>query len=219
MQPVVYRFQVGTMAHVEIVGITSVSGGGKTAVARRLAAVLGDAVAIHFDDYDETNVHPDDLQLWLKDGGDYDDFKTPLFTKHLQALRAGNSIRYPTDGMTVGPAKYVVADAPLGRAQSDSGRLIDLLVFTDTPLDVAMAPRMLRDIAMTTDPLQRVKDELSGYQNRARPLYEHFQRRMRETADLTIDGTLGVDHIVESISSEVRLRPGKPIGPWVNLHP
>ena len=27
---------------------------------------LGDAVAIHFDDYDETNVHPDDLQLLVE---------------------------------------------------------------------------------------------------------------------------------------------------------
>lgn len=201
------------MGHVEIVGITSVSGGGKTAVARRLAAVLGDAVAIHFDDYDETNVHPDDLQLWLKDGGDYDDFETPLFTRHLQALKSGNSVRYPTDGTTVGPAKYVVADAPLGRAQSDSGRLIDLLIFIDTPLDIAMARRMLRDIELSDDPLQRAKDELSGYENRARPLYEHFQRRMRETADLIIDGTLGVDRIVESIRSEVSLRLGKTIGP------
>ena len=87
------------------------------------------------------------------------------------------------------------------------------MIFIDTPLDIAMARRMLRDIAMTTDPLQRVKDELSGYQNRARPLYEYFQRRMRETADLIIDGTLGVDHIVESIRSEVSLRLGKPIGP------
>ena len=201
------------MGHVEIVGITSISGGGKTAVARRLAAVLGDAVTIHFDDYDETNVHPDDLQLWLKDGGDYDDFKTPQFTRHLQVLKAGNSVRYPTGGTTVGPAKYVVADAPLGRAQTDSGRLIDLLIFIDTPLDIAMARRILRDIAIATDPLQRVKDELSGYESRARPLYEHFQRRMRETADLIIDGTPGVDHIVESIRSEMRLRLGEPSKP------
>ena len=147
------------MAHVRIVAITSVSGGGKTAVTRRLADTLGDAVAIYFDDYDDTNIHPDDIQYWLKDGGDYDAYETPLFTAHLRALRAGQSVRYPTDGVTVGPAKYVVADAPLGRAKSDSGRLIDLLIFIDTPLDIAMARRILRDVELSDVPLQHMKVE------------------------------------------------------------
>ena len=49
-------------------------------------------------------------------------------------------------GSAVGPASYVVADAPLGRAHSDSGRFIDLMVFIDTPLDIAMARRTLRDV-------------------------------------------------------------------------
>ena len=208
MKHVPIRYEVdgmGIMAHVRIVAITSVSGGGKTAVTRRLASTLGDAVAIHYDDYDDTNIHPDDLQRWSKDGGDYDAYETPLFTGHLQALKVGRSIRYPTDGVTVGPAKYVVADAPLGRAQSDSGRLIDLSVFIDTPLDIAMARRILRDIELVDGPLQHVKTELSGYETRARPIYRHFQKRMREGSDLIVDGILGIDLIVEKIRSEMEL--------------
>ncbi len=207
------------MAHVMVVAITSVSGGGKTAVARRLVGTLGDAVAIHFDDYDDTNVHPDDLQRWMKDGGDYGAYETPLFTNHLQALRAGQSVRYPTDGATVGPAKYVVADAPLGRANSDSGRLIDLLVFIDTPLDIAMARRILRDIELSDEPLQRMIDELGGYETGVSPIYRHFQKRMREDSDLIVDGTFSIYRIVENIRSEMRRRLGEPISPQVDLHP
>jgi uridine kinase len=198
---------------VRVVGITSVSGGGKTATTLRLAEVLCDAVAIHFDDYDDTNVHPDDLQHWFADGAHYDTYETPLFARHLQTLKAGHSICYPIGGTIVGPARYVVADAPLGRAQSDSGKLIDLLVFVDTPLDIAMARRILRDIELADEPLQSVKAELLGYETRAKSIYEHFRGRMRADADLIIGGTLGIDLIVERIRSEVKSRWASGTGP------
>ena len=203
----------GAMNRVGVVGITAVSGGGKTAAARRLAGVLAEAVAIHFDDYEETNVYPADLHRWFADGADYEVYETPLFTRHLQALRAGRSVLYPIGGSVVGPARWVVADAPLGRAHSDSGRLIDLLIFIDTPLDVAMARRLLRDIELADEPLQHVMGELAGYEARARPIYEQFQERMRADADLIVEGTLGIDLVVERMRSEVESRWASRPGP------
>ena len=199
------------MSWVAVIGVSAVGGGGKTEVTRRLTEVLGDAVALHFDDYDDTNVHPGDLERWFADGADYDAWQTPVFSRHLQALKAGQSISYPVEGETVGPSRYVVADAPLGRAHSDSGRFIDLMVFIDTPLDVAMARRVLRGIepaARSTayEALKQVKGELSGYEARARPIYEHFQKRMRAGSDLIVDGTLGIDLIVDRVRSEIELR-------------
>lgn len=197
------------MSCVSVVGITAVSGGGKTAAARGLAGVLGGAVSIHFDDYEETNGYPADLHRWFADGADYDAYETPLFARDLQTLKAGGRISYPVGGTIVGPARWVVADAPLGRAHSASGRLIDLLIFIDTPLDVAMARRILRDIEPAAEPLQHVIDELAGYEARARPIYEHFQERMRADADLIIDGTPGIDLVVERMRSEVE-------SPWTS---
>jgi uridine kinase len=42
-----------------VIGISSVSGGGKTVVTRRLAQLLQDSVTLCFDDYDDTNLHPE----------------------------------------------------------------------------------------------------------------------------------------------------------------
>ncbi len=201
------------MSDVRVVGITAVGGGGKTVAARGLAGVLSDAVAIHFDDYEETNVYPADLHRWFADGADYDAYETPLFTRHLRALKAGHRVLYPIGGTVVGPARCVVADAPLGRAHSASGRLIDLLIFIDTPLDVAMARRILRDIELAAEPLRHVMGELAGYEARARPIYEHFQERMRADADLIIAGTPGIDLVVERIRSEVESRWASRAGP------
>ena len=206
------------MDSVVIVGISAVTGGGKTAVTQRLTGVLEDAVALHFDDYDDTNVHPDDLQRWFAAGADYDAYKTPVFTSHLEALKAGRSVHYPVGGALSGPASYVVADAPLGRAHTDSGRFIDLMVFIDTPLDVAMARRVLREIdweghRTTDEPLEYVKSELSAYLVGARPLYEEFQERMRDTSDVIVDGTFSIDAIVEKIRCEIEARfPCKDVG-------
>ena len=173
-----------------IIGISAVTGGGKTAVTLRLTEVIGDAVAVHFDDYDDTNVHPNDIQGWFAAGADYDAYETPVFTGHLQALKAGSSVRYPIGGAILGPARYVVADAPLGRAHSDLGRFIDLMVFIDTPLDVALARRVLREIDREGDrtpneAIEYVQGELSGYLAHSRPIYEELQERMRTSTQST----------------------------------
>ena len=199
------------MAPPFIIGISAVTGGGKTTVTLRLTEVLEDAVALHFDDYDDTNVHPDDLQCWFAAGADYDAYKTPVFTRHLEALKADESIRYPAGNALLDPKRYIVADAPLGRAHTDSGRFIDLMVFIDTPLDVAMARRVLREIDReghrTADgALEYVKDELSGYLAQARPIYEEFQEQMRASSDMIVDGTLSIDAIVETIRREIEAR-------------
>ena len=205
------------MGSVVTIGISAVSGGGKTAITERLVEVLEDAVALHFDDYDDTNVHPDDLQLWFAAGADYDAYRTPIFTSHLETLKAGKSITYPVGSGQLGPARYVVVDAPLGRAHSDSGRFIDLMVFVDTPLDVALARRLLRDIDppsgwSANEAVRYAKEELTAYPVGARPLYEEFQERMRTTSDVIIDGTLGVDDVAEKIRVEIEARfPSPPV--------
>lgn len=193
-----------------VIGISAVSGGGKTAVTKRLAEVLGDAVALHFDDYDDTNVHPE-YPGWFTDGADFDEFETPVFTKHLKTLKAGRSVMYPVGGVVVSPAKYIVVDAPLGRAHTKSGRFIDFMVFIDTPLDIAMARRILRNIEREADwspeeSIEYVKDEMTGYLTHARPIYENHQDQMRHTSDLIIDGNLSVDDIVDIIGTEIASR-------------
>lgn len=116
-----------------VTGISSVSGGGKTAVTQKLVELLKDALTLCFDAYDKTNIHPENLEAWLIEGGDYNAWETPVLTRDLQALTSGYHLTSPLDGSKVSPAEYVVFDAPLGRAHRDTGRFIDLMVFIDTP--------------------------------------------------------------------------------------
>ena len=193
-----------------VTGISSVSGGGKTAVTKTLADLLQDAVTVCFDDYDETNIHPQNLEAWLAGGGDYNEWRTPALTRDLQELTTGNHIASPVDGSKVSPAEYVVFDAPLGRAHRDTGRFIDFMVFIDTPLDVAMARRLLRGMANVEanadETVKGIEVALSSYLNGARLLYVEFQERIKRQCDLVLDGCLSLDELAGEIRARIPQR-------------
>ncbi|MDA3835789.1 MAG: hypothetical protein PF495_20650 [Spirochaetales bacterium] len=60
-----------------VIGISSPSGGGKTAVTNALKEKLVGSTAIYFDEFDDTTTHPGDLIAWVSRGGDYNEWKTP----------------------------------------------------------------------------------------------------------------------------------------------
>jgi len=186
-----------------VVGISSVSGGGKTATARKLATLLANAVTLCFDDYDDTNMHPENRQEWLQQGGDYNAWKTPTLTKDLKTLKSGSPITSIFDGSHISPAQFIIFDAPLGRAHRDTGRFIDLMVFIDTPLDVAMARRLLRHKCS----IESIKESLSSYLRGGRTIYLHFERQVKEKSDLILDGCLPVDDLAEAIYARLIQKP------------
>ena len=190
-----------------VIGISAVSGGGKTALSLRLVDLLQDAVAVLFDDYDESSVIPD-FPTWFADGADYDAFKTLVFTEHIRTLKNGKAVTSPVSGSKIEPAKYIVVDAPLGRLHEDSGKYIDLMVFIDTPLDVAMARRLSRDLAREGDEgsaeaIDNVKADMGAYPNVARPIYVGFVERIKPTCDLVLDGSLSLDELAAAIVSDL----------------
>lgn len=76
-----------------------------------------------------------------------------------------------------------------------------------------MARRILRYVepaALSTadHALKRMKAELSGYEDRPRHIYAHFQERMRAGSGLIVDETLSIDLVVGRICSEMRSRWG-----------
>ena len=195
---------------ITVIGISAVSGGGKTAVARRLAEVLGDAVAPlrRLRRHQPAPRRPPELvRGWSRlrclritclhlSPGDIEGRRESSLSHRRRHSR---------------PGEVRCGGRTLGREHSASGRFIDLMVFVDTPLDIAMARRILRNLdeaaqSAAAETLEHVNDELYGYEARARPIYEHFQERMRAGADLIVDGTLGIDRIVDRICSEIESR-------------
>lgn len=161
-----------------VISIAAVSGGGKTAVTTSLTQQLPNAKALHFDDYSFEG--PNDILDWLENGANYNAWNlTPLATD-LKALFSESP-------------SLVVLDYPFAYANDQISKFIDFAVFIDTPLDVALARRLVRDFCDCT--ITEVMSDMSNYLLRGRQAYLEALSTIRPQSDLIVDGTLPVSKI------------------------
>ncbi len=182
-----------------VIAVSGPPGSGKTTLALALAGALGDATSIHMDNYEQMTRKPiDEVARWMDAGAPFEGVPIPGLEEHLARLRAGHAVVDPATGMTVRPARYIVFETQFGRAHPGTGRHIDLLVWLDTPADVALA-RTLR--AHTSAACRDAGDAdcagrmawLDGYLESYLKLVARLvtlQRdRVRPGADIVVDGT------------------------------
>ena len=188
------------MPKPHVIAINAVSGGGKTALTRLLHESLAGSVLFSFDEFDDTNVHPEDMIEWFARGGNLEEFKCP-------AMKAAID-----DAIQAGAHSHIILDYPFGRDHSLFRDLIDLSIWIETPPDVAMARRIIRDLGTTPhlaarDELQRLKDELRHYLLKARPVY--LDETHRITADLVLDGMMSLETLRDQILERMKGTEGK----------
>ena len=84
------------------------------------------------------------------------------------------------------------------------------MVFIDTPLDVAMARRLLRGMAVAEagaeEAVMSIEVELSSYLSGARLLYVEFQDRIKRECDLIVDGCLTLDELAGATHAKIPQR-------------
>ena len=178
-----------------VVSINSVSGGGKTALATALHRSLPQSALFCFDDFDESNVYPDDFYEWSRRGADITEFDCPGMRNAVD------------EEIQRGKAKQIILDFPFGRRHPRFADIIDLDVFIDTPLDVAMARRILRDHSgdsqkSSEEALKDLLDGLTHYLEKARhPFLDAC--KARDVSDLILDGWRSLDDLKTEVLARV----------------
>jgi uridine kinase len=176
-----------------VIGIGGGSGSGKTTIAEAVVSGLSGVALIQHDSYyrhqphlsfsDRTRVnydHPDSLE-------------TELLIKHLQSLKAGESIARPTYDFTlhlradetepVDPAPVLIVDGILVLADADLRAEFDLKIYVDTDPDIRLARRLRRDMDERGRSPASVIDQ---YLNTVRPMHLEFVEPSKRYADLII---------------------------------
>lgn len=202
------------MSHV--IAFAGHPGAGKSSVVRGLLQALEGACAVYMDDYETmTRTAIEDIALWAKSGADIDAFSFPRLEADLGQLRAGRAIVEKRTGRQLVPGKYVLFETQFGRAHRATGEHIDLMVWVDTPLDIALA-RNVRKLAASwlRDPqpeklagkLQWMVGYLDNYIGTVRPLMAMQRDKVAGGADIVVDGQPPLADVVQSAKAEILRR-------------
>jgi len=194
-----------------VVAVSGMSGAGKTRVVRRAVEILGNAAALHFDDYISVSTYPPDLQQWLAEGADVDVWRTPRLADDIRALRAGKAIVLPESGVVVEPAEVLVLEEPFGKMRREMAGLIDLAVHIDVPIDVMLARRLLRRLSEEREQygerlFDQLQSDLEHHVASGRLLQARGAVVARDAADVVLEGTLSIDELARAVADEVRRR-------------
>lgn len=179
-----------------IVAISGAPGSGKSTLARGLADALGDATVVEMDHYEQATAQPmAAIARWMHDGADYDALPIPSLADHLAALRAGRTVTDPATRKPIRPAAWILFETQFGRAHQATGRHVDLLIWLDTPPDIALARTLLkstrialRDGAADAAQLAWTEGYLANYLAVVRQLVLMQKARVGAGADIVLDG-------------------------------
>ena len=169
---------------MQVIAIAAVTAGGKTTVVNELVEKLPRAKYLHFDDY-SCEGEVEDFGAWVKDGADYNVWNlSPLKSDILNIRESGE-------------CDYLILDYPFAYCNTGLSKDIDCAIFIDTPLDIAMARRILRDMRDSTG--ADIRNELEVYIRFARDAYVAMLEKVRPSSDYIIDGTKELDEKVQEI--------------------
>ncbi|UFZ08164.1 hypothetical protein LQG66_18550 [Bradyrhizobium ontarionense] len=193
-----------------VIAVSGTSGAGKSSVIATTAEMLMGAARLHFDDYVTLGNDIAQIRAWIDAGADPDEIKTPVMAVDLRNLISGKPVQPPNGGSIVHPANYIMIEEPFGRARQELAGLIDLTVYIDVPPEVALARRIVREIASPQKQAAQLVGEIEGqllaFLAIGRDAYLAAARAARDSADLLLDGMLPVDELAASIVEEVRRR-------------
>ncbi|MDG1468637.1 MAG: uridine kinase [Glaciecola sp.] len=203
-----------------IIAICGASGSGKSLftqnLVHRLQMQCTDMLVLQEDRYYRAQ---DDKPMAQRIITNYDHpnaFEHELLKTHIEALVNGQTIDYPeycyqthtrkpeTQRITTSP--IIIIEGIMLLAAAELQPLYDLTLFVDTPLDVCLLRRMLRDTAERGRTIECVAEQ---YQATVKPMYHQFIEPNRGQADMIItqggDNQAALNVVTHHVQSQINL--------------
>jgi uridine kinase len=143
----------------------------------------------------------------MEAGADLQEFVIPYLEDHLAELKSGQPVVDPATGQTIPAGPRILFETPFARQHEATGKSIDLSIWIDTPLDIALA-RNLRDFTARPELYEDFGPWLSGYLDNylgtVRDLLTMQREVVGSAADLRLDGRATVDTNVDLAESAIR---------------
>lgn len=189
---------------VKIIGISGIGGAGKSVLTTALGKRLN-ATTLFWDEFDEISQDPKDYIEWYNTSRDYSEWRYDALAEVLKQLKLGKKVICPATKKELIPTDYIIFDAPLGRKHIATGQYIDCSIFLNTPLDVALARRVLRDFRDKSNlNITEIFEELDFYLIASRPLYT-MDYEGNEKFDYVVDGNQPINELVTTLIQTVQI--------------
>lgn len=200
-----------------ILGIAGGSGSGKsTVVERLLQGPYGEQISLlrhdeYYHDAQRMSASSDGSKNWDHP----DSLDNTLYLQHVRELRAGQTVLRPiydfvnhrrsSHTAAVAPRPVLLLEGILLFAIPPIREQIDLCVYIDTPADLRLVRRLIRDIHERGRSPQSVVDQ---YLTTVRPMHEQFVEPSRNGAHSIIpwtdDNPPGIDLLTARIARAVQ---------------
>ena len=169
---------------MKTIAIAAVTAGGKTTVVNEIKQQLKNVKSLHFDDYSfEGEV--EDFYDWVMQGANYDVWDLSPLINDICEIKNNED------------CDYLLLDYPFAYCHKELSKYIDCTIFIDTPLDIAMARRVLRDMKNATG--EEIRHDMEMYLKYARVAYVQMLKDILPSSDYVIDGTKELEEKVEEI--------------------
>ena len=178
-----------------IIGIAGASGSGKSLLSNTIVNELGSSrVAVISEDSYYKDGSPLTMEERIKVNYDHpDSVDHNLLVEHLKQLQKGETVEIPVydfakhvrkkETRTVGDHTLIVLEGILLFTDAHLREEMDIRIFMDTPTDICLIRRILRDIDERGRTLESV---LSQYTETVRPMYLQFIEPSKRYADIIV---------------------------------
>jgi uridine kinase len=182
-----------------IIAIAGASASGKSLIAKTIYEELkndlgtDDIAVINEDSYYRDQSH---LSLEQRQMTNYDHPKAldhGLLFEHLNELRHGKAVHVPIydysqhnrakETSIVTPKKIIILEGILLLTDTHLRELINASIFMDTPLDICLIRRLVRDVEERGRTMESV---LEQYQQTVRPMFLQFIDPSKQYADIIV---------------------------------
>ncbi len=196
-----------------IIGISGGTGSGKTTVAQKIIASIGEPNAIYMQQ-DSYYRDLEDLPLDQRRRANFDHpdaFDSALMLRQLEALRAGESIDRPIydfvthsrkkETIHVNPLPVIIVEGILVFFDAGMRKLMDLKIFVDTDADIRFIRRLERDIRSRG---RSVESVIEQYLTTVRPMHLQFVVPTMRYADIILPEGGFNEAAIDLITGKIR---------------
>ena len=197
---------------VTVILVAGMSGSGKSELAAALRHRLASATILHLDGYYLPLPH---LSWEERAGVNFDhpdSLDWPLMREHVAALKRGEAVEVPVYNFAqhdrepfterIEPGQYLVAEGLLALADESLRALADLAVFVETPPEVCLQRRIVRDVAERGRTAECVAAQ---WERTVWPMAREFILPSREWAQVVVSGEQAVAETTDLVVRRLEL--------------